>query len=172
MQYARRRRASLGSRGARDGACVAQGTLECHSRPRSSTPHGTATGRQSQSQQCRPRPGSYSQAQTRCFQIKSRWIGRASEGWKDDYVVRVLHHHNKKPTSRLSHSHSLCSARPHGVRTHVPTSPRHREVRARRARHTPPPQDTERDTVCHTAQRTDPKKHKELKTTNDNNNHI
>jgi hypothetical protein len=46
LQYARRRRAPLGSWGARDGTCVAQGTRECDSRPRNSTPHG-GTGTQS-----------------------------------------------------------------------------------------------------------------------------
>ena len=57
LQPARGRRAPLASRRARDGACVAQGTSGCNSRPRNSPHHSTGTqqpGRSAQGRQTNP----------------------------------------------------------------------------------------------------------------------
>ena len=77
LQDACRRRAPLGSRSARDGACVAQGTRECDSRPRNSAPHGTGT----QSQWT----GGTSAQTRRCFQTSP-----GGEGGRLKIIVIVI----------------------------------------------------------------------------------
>lgn len=93
LQYARRRRAPLGSRGARHGACVAQGTRGCDSRSRNSTPHGTGT--QSQWPGCsQAQPAQQSGGRCRrCFQISPGGGGRLK--------IIVITHTQKLPLAVL-----------------------------------------------------------------------